>query len=378
MSRSVPTHPHPSPRIAGCEPYVSPLSTFDTDLRLNGNEGVEPPGSLFDAIRERFPMLLQQYPTVMELESLLARRFGLPRDQVLVTAGADDALYRACLALLAPDRAFVVPLPTFEMLVHYGRMAAGRIVEIRWQGGGYPTDAVIDAVDDDTALIAVVSPNNPTGATATHADLKRLSASAPHAILLVDLAYIEFAEQDLTPTALALPNAVAIRTLSKAWGLAGLRVGYALGPPDILRWLRAAGNPFAVSGVSASLAAAWLETGQPTVDAFAQRVRRERADLFSILRELGAEPLPSQANFVCARFVDAGGVWKGLARLGIAVRPFPHHPTLGDFLRITCPGNQVAFERLTRALRQVVGSSGVGERLTPGSNIETKRETWGA
>ncbi len=377
MTRSLHTHPRPSPRIAGCEPYFSPQSAYDIDLRLNGNEGVEPPASLFDAIRDRFPILLQRYPTVMELESLLARRFGLPCDQVLVTAGADDALYRACMALLAPDRAFVVPVPTFEMLVHYGRLAGGRAVEIEWQCGPYPTDAVIDAVDDDTALIAIVSPNNPTGATANHSDLKRLSASVPHALLLVDLAYAEFADEDLTQTALALPNAVAVRTLSKAWGLAGLRVGYALGPPDVLRWLRAAGNPFAVSGVSAGLAAAWLETGQSTVDAFVQRVRRERGGLFSILRALGAEPLPSQANFVCARFTDAAGVWKGLARLGIAVRPFPQHPTLGDFLRVTCPGNRVAFERLTRALRQVVGSNGVGDRLTQASNIETKRETRG-
>ena len=106
---------------------------------------------------------------------------------------------------------------------------------------------MLDACDAETSVIAVVSPNNPTGGVISSQDLRRLSEGAPQAILMVDLAYVEFANKDLTPVALELPNAVVFRTFSKARGLAGLRVGYALGPARWLNVLRSVGLPYPVS-----------------------------------------------------------------------------------------------------------------------------------
>ena len=343
----------PSPRITDVTPYHSPTPARPIDLWLNGNEGLAPPTTLMDGLGGSMVELVRRYPNVSELEALIAEREGVPRECVVVTAGADDAIYRACLTVLDRGRELILPVPTFEMIERYARLAGGEIIPIDWSRGQYPTDSVINTITSRTALIAVVSPNNPTGAVASSEDVRRLGAAAPQALLLVDQAYGEFAEENLTRAALELPNALVSRTLSKAWGLAGLRVGYALGPVRIIRWLRCAGNPYSVASLSAALAIRRLREGEAALRIFVERIRAERAELCDVLREIGAEPRPSQANFVLAGFENAAGFCDGLARRGIAVRAFPNHPSISDCLRITCPGEPAAFARLLDELRQV-------------------------
>ena len=163
--------------------------------------------------------------------------------------------------------------------------------------------------------MAVVSPNNPTGAVVTADDLLRLRRAAGDLPLLLDAAYAEFADLDLTAAALALPRTLVLRTLSKAWGLAGLRVGCLLGPPDLLDELRAWGQPYAVAGTSVALARQALAVGGDAMDAGVAAARVARAALAAQLQRLGARPLPSQGNFVLCR--PAGG---GLHRRGARER----------------------------------------------------------
>ena len=355
MNCDAPFELRPAERAASCEPYRSPVPPGPIDLWLSGNEGATPPANLLAAIRNA-SAVARRYPDADSLERRVAERFQHPREGVIITAGADDALFRAALALLSPGREMILPTPTFEMLERYARIAGGDVRSIDWPAGTYPTDAVIAAASERTAIIAVVSPNNPTGAVATVDDLQRLSAAAPQALLLVDLAYVEFADVDLTSAALALPNALVVRTFSKALGLAGLRVGYALGPPQVIRWLRSVGQPYAVSGISAVLAEESLVSGDAPLQAFVSRVREERDAMTQVLRECGANPSASQGNFVLARFSDAAAVWRSLAERGIAVRAFATHPQLHNHLRITCPGEPGAFARLIVALRHATST----------------------
>lgn len=345
----------PAARVAGGRPYSSTQTDRPIDLWLNGNEGVVPPSELLQALAAKGPEILRRYPKAAALEHLIAGRHGLDPTRVLVTSGVDDALYRACLAMLEPGREVILPTPTFEMLPRYTQLAGAKTIDVPWPQGDYPTDRVLECVSPQTAMIVVVSPNNPTGAVASAADIRRLSAAAPHALLVLDFAYGEFADEDLTPVGLSLPNALVMRTLSKAWGLAGLRVGYVLGPAELVNWLRITGNPYAVAAPSLAMAAAWLEEGGSTVDAFVRCVREERENLIALLRRLGGRPLPSQGNFVLVQLANALRVFEELARRGIAVRAFPDHPELHDRLRITCPGSPAAFTRLTGALQEVLG-----------------------
>jgi histidinol-phosphate aminotransferase len=353
--------PRPVRSVAGTRAYSVPRSATPVDLYLDGNEGAVPPCELFGVLATQGVALMRDYPSTRSLEGLLARRLGVAPEQVIVTAGADDALDRICRAMIEPGRTLVLPEPSFEMFRRYASLAGGAVVSVPWLQGAFPTQAVIDAVDASTAVVVMVSPNNPTGAVATAEDLEAVAAAAPEAIVIVDHAYVEFADEDLDLSAVArgLPNVVVVRTLSKAWGLAGLRVGYATGSEEVIGWLRAAGHPYAVAGPSLALAAGHLQNGEQAMGAFVDVVRTQRRSLETLLNDLGATAQPSQGNFVFARHPNALWVRDAMASLGIAIRAFPGRSGLEDALRIACPGNVADFARLEHGLRAALAPEAV-------------------
>jgi histidinol-phosphate aminotransferase len=342
----------PSPRVAGISGYSVPRSALPIDLPLDGNEGLRPPPALLAACAEIQADAVRRYPSTGALAAALAARHGVDPGRVLVTAGADDALDRMARAMLVEGREIVLPVPSFEMIERYSRLAGGAIVEVPWPEGPYPRAGVLAAITERTAIVCVVTPNNPTGAVATIDDVRAVADAAPRALVLLDQAYGELADEDLTPLARDIPNVLVVRSLSKAFGLAGLRVGYALGAPEVIGWLRAAGGPFTVAGPSMHLAAARLALPPADVAAYVERIRFERRALFALLAELGYAPVPSQANFVLARCPDPVGLRDATARRGIGIRAFPGKKHLEDAVRITCPGDERDFERLTGALRE--------------------------
>jgi len=343
----------PVPAIEATKPYAVPRAGAPIDLFLDGNEGATPPADLIEALRVAAPGVLRDYPGTGALAADLAARFGVSADRVLVTAGGDDALDRVCRAVLAPGREVVFPTPGFEMVARYARLAGGAIVEVPWPEGPFPTDAVLAAVTERTTLIVATTPQNPTGAAIAAGEIRRLCEGAPGALVLVDLAYVEFADNDPTSEALAHGNALVVRTLSKAWGLAGLRIGYAIGSPEVIRWLRVAGAPYAVAGPSVAMARARLASGEADMAAFVARIRSERATLSARLADLGMRPIPSDANFVLVDVGDALWVRDAMAGLGIAVRAFPGRPDLDGRVRIALPGEPVAFDRVLAAFDTV-------------------------
>ncbi len=335
--------------------YAPPSTGAPIDLWLDANEGPGERGTDVSRFLSTLgPDVIRRYPNPGGLERTLAVRWNIEASQVLVTAGGDEAIDRACRVFLGPGRELILPTPTFEMIPRYARLAGAAVVTTSWPEGSYPIDDVLRLINERTAMIAVVSPNNPTGDVATASDLQRLAAAAPNAIVLVDLAYAEFAEQDLTAAALALPNAVVIRTFSKAFAMAGLRVGYAIGSAGNIRAMRAAGSPFPVCGLSLAAAEQAAQCAETYLPPIVARVRVERDRLFDLLTDLGARPRRSQGNFVLAEFTDAEWAWHALAGLGIAVRRFPPGAGLEESLRITCPGEERAFDRLCRGLRSAL------------------------
>jgi histidinol-phosphate aminotransferase len=294
----------------------------------------------------------RRYPDASRLERVLGERLGTDAAGVLVTNGGDDAIDRVCRACLGPGDEIVVPSPSFEMIARSAEMACGRVVRVGWMGGDFPGEAVLAGVTERTRVLAIVSPNNPTGGVIGRGELERLSAALPGVLLMVDLAYTEFATEDLTDAALALPNAVIVRTFSKAYGLAGLRVGYAAGPASTIDAMRAAGGPFACSAVSVAAAEAVLEMPESVLSERINRVRAERDAIAALLRARGCTVLPSEANFVLARFADAAGVWRAMGERGVRLKRFAT-PELADWLRIGCPGDAGGLERLLNAFGEV-------------------------
>ncbi|MFT4541441.1 MAG: histidinol-phosphate aminotransferase [Planctomycetota bacterium] len=335
-------------------PYAPPAVSGSIDLQLSRNEGRAPRTEPLEQVT--IPLTrLSRYPELTELKKQLALRFGLPTDRVLLTAGGDDALLRTCLATLSEGQEALVATPTFEMIPRYAALTGGSVREVAWPEGAFPIDAMIAAVNERTAVAYVVSPNNPTGAVATRLDVQRIAEALPHGLVVLDAAYGEFADDDPTEATLELENVVVVRTLSKAWGLAGLRVGCILATRSWVQRLEASGNPFPVSVSSAAIALQRLVTGENDVQDYIAQVAVERDELATLLRNLGASPAqPACANFVLARGVDPGWVTAALATQGIAIRAFPDHRELADAVRITVPGDPIAFARLQRALASAI------------------------
>jgi histidinol-phosphate aminotransferase len=328
-------------------PYSPPPMGEGIDLDLSRNEGRQPSPDLLQRIEDP-GRLMGQYPDTTALRRALADLHGLAPERVLVTAGADDALFRCFLARVGPGRSAVATSPSFEMLPIYAAQAGGELIEIEWWDERFPTQEVIKSLSEGAGTAFVVSPNNPTGNVIASEDLTRVADSAE--LVVLDGAYMEFAEVDLTAEALLRDNVVVLRTMSKAWGLAGLRVGYALGPPDLLSEIGAFGNPYSVTGLSQAIATMQLES-RDEIEKDVQEIRRERVELVGVLDDLGVGTLPSQANFVLAGFEEAEWVWRATASLGIGLRRFPDRPRLEAHLRIGLPGRRDAFARLTGAIR---------------------------
>lgn len=342
----------PAPGVATTMLYAPSRHLAPCDLDLSGTEAVGTLLALRDGLPPEALTCAARYPDARALDALIAARFGIEPDRVIVTAGADDALDRACRAVLTPAHNAILTAPTFEMLPRYVALAGASVRTARWPAGAFPTDDVIALADDHTALVAIVSPNNPTGAVASIADIRRIHDAVPSALIVADLAYVEFADADPTADALALPRVVVVRTLSKAWGLPGLRVGYALGSTETVAWLRRAGSPFPVSSISLALGARALESGEPTRDATVAAVRRNRGRLQGLLEVLGAAALPGQANFVAVAGRRARWIHDALAGFGIATRLLAADEV--DRVRITVPADDATHARLEYAVRSAL------------------------
>jgi histidinol-phosphate aminotransferase len=327
------------------QPYQPPVLSDDIDLDLSRNEGrpVDPELLARVAIADG---TANRYPDSTELRSGIADLRGVSPERVLVTAGGDDALFRCCAALITPGTRTVTSTPTFEMVARYAGLHQPDLVEVPWKGGAFPVDAMTGVASPGSTCV-VVSPNNPTGEVIDADDLTSLSGAFEYVVL--DGAYTEFADIDITVTALSFPNVLMIRTLSKAWGLAGLRVGYLMGGAELVQRISAFGNPYPVSRFSLAVAAARISSNHG-VDTYIREVKRERRLLADYLRSQGFDPIPSQGNFVYFEAPDPQSIVARLADAGIAVRVFPDRPGLEDSIRITLPGNSDEYDRLAGAL----------------------------
>lgn len=333
--------------------YRVEQSLAPTDLKLAGNEGVGPDPSLFEELLAAGTETLRCYPSNAELTADLAASLGLESSQVLLTAGGDEGLDRICRLTVGQGGHAILPWPGFEMTRRYLELTPARVDRIAWTEHRLPIDAMLAEVRPDTRLIVVTSPNNPTGGVATAADLQRLAEAAPDATLLVDLAYAEYADEDLTRAALALPQAIVVRTFSKAWGLAGCRVGYLLGQPSTIARLAGIGGPYPVSGPSLALARKRLAEGGDAMRAAVRATRTRRDALVATLDEMGWNPRRSEANFVVCEPGDPVEARDRLAGMGIATRAWPGQDGLESLLRIGCPTRDADQSRLLRALRIV-------------------------
>ncbi len=323
-------------------------------LWLDKNEGPPLRPELLRSLRRLDGECLRRYPSRARLQVALARHFRVDPACVLVTAGADDGFLRWSRAVLAPGQGVLLHEPTFGLIRTTAQAAGARVEGLPWLAGTFPAAAFAERMAKThrgpAPFVLLVRPNNPTGRCVELRTMRDLVERAGGQLVGVDLAYGEYAEpdaQELGSELAARDNTLLFGTFSKAHGLAGLRVGYAVGPPEVVRAMEAAAGPYPVAGLALELAQVALELGPDK--AHIEQVAKERESLAALLSGLGAQTLPSFANFVLTRPpVDAIELQRALAARGVVVRSFAGDALLAPWLRITCPGNAehlVHFER---------------------------------
>jgi histidinol-phosphate aminotransferase len=340
------------PELRDLKPYYkAPLEGHP--LRLDQNTNLSGPNP---ALAKVNPTSLDaaQYPG-RDADALLAALcefHGLPEDRFLAGNGGDELLEILVKAFGEPGSVLAVPAPTYSLYPAIAKAAGLRYKPVPTKGGFTQLD-VEGILAAKPRMVWVASPNNPTGVRFNGGDLERLIAGV-EGIVLVDEAYIEYAglKHSLLPRVDEFDNVVVLRTFSKAYGLAGLRVGYLAANADLADRLRLAKPPFNVNVYSEAVAVAALQE-QEWVDAGVKAVRQERERLAAALKQLGFRVHPSEANFLLTDPpLDAGELLLRLRKEGILARTFPSTPGLERTIRFTV-GGPAETDRLVAALTRI-------------------------
>ena len=313
--------------------YAPDRTPCAVDLSDNTNLWGVPP-SAAAVLREVDAAAVTRYPALYagRLKEALARYAGVQPDQVVTGCGSDDVLDSAIRAFARPGDIVAHPDPSFAMVPIFARLNGLGAVAVPL-AGDFDVDA--DAMLATGArIVYICSPNNPTGTAASRSEIERLIARAPGVVVL-DEAYAEFMGPGWMADAPRIENLLVTRTMSKAFGLAGLRVGYAVGNPELVAAVEKSRGPYKVSAVAERAACAALDADLGWVRSRIDEARSNREAFSDALRHRGFAPLPSTSNFVLVPVRDATAITKRMRDAGVAVRPFPALPEIGDAVRIT-------------------------------------------
>ncbi len=292
-----------------------------------------------------------RYPTpgTDDLRESLGEWLGVAPANLLGGCGSNDILDSALRALVEPGSQVAYAAPTFVMTAHFAAANSLVPVPVPIRADGQPD---VDAlVATGAPVIYLASPNNPGGGAASNTAVDALLDRAPYLVIL-DEAYIEFAGASRACEAVARGNVLVTRTFSKAWGLAGLRLGYGVGAARLIEEIEKARGPFKVNALAEEAATAAVRHDQRWLASIVAQVTTARDEFVGQLRQLGFEPLRSDANFVSIPVPDARRAAVLLAERGVAVRAFIAAPVFGDLLRITI-GPAAARQRVLEALAGV-------------------------
>jgi histidinol-phosphate aminotransferase len=322
------------PEIAQLRPYQpgKPASELRRELglerivKLASNEGpLGPFPAALEALADA-AATLNRYPELgRELAERLAARHGLDPQRVAPGNGADAVIGHLSLAYLRPGDEVVMGWPSF-VSHHLSAVKMGaQPVHVALRDGACDLEAMAARIGPATRMVYVCSPNNPTGGIVSGESLARFLDGVPEGVLVViDAAYHEYVDDPRHADAIGAyarrPNVVVLRTFSKIYGLAGLRIGYAVAAAEVVEQLAKVRGPFDVSQAAAAAAIASLgDTGELARRRDQNRVERER--LVAGIRSLGLDPLPAAANFVCVEVGDGDALAGRLEREGVIVRP---------------------------------------------------------
>jgi histidinol-phosphate aminotransferase len=312
-----------------------------TIIKLASNENPRGIGPRTRAAIDAALADIARYPdgNGFELKQALASRYGVDQGSIVLGNGSNDVLELVALAFLGPGRAAVMSQHAFAVYPLATQARGARSIVVAAKSYGHDLETMARAVDDETYVIWVANPNNPTGTFAPPEEVEAFLRRVPERVLVVlDEAYNEYLPSDLRGDSVKWlkrhPNLVLTRTFSKAYGLAGLRVGYALAHASVADIMNRVRQPFNVNSIALAAAVAALGDMEFVARSYAENLRGLE-QLEQGARSLGLEFIPSRGNFVSIRVGRAPEIYRRLLRRGVIVRPVGGGYELPEHLRVT-------------------------------------------
>jgi histidinol-phosphate aminotransferase len=339
--------------------YRPPLASRQ-GLRLDFNEstvGCSP--RVLAKMRSLDAEVLARYPEREPIEATVADYLALDAAQVLLTNGVDEGIHLLCSAYLDSSDEAIIAVPTFAMYALFMQAEGARVIQISsGENFAFPLEDVLSAISKRTRLIVVANPNNPTGTVAGCETLLQIAHAAPLAAVLVDEAYFEFYGKTIFDHRPWPENLFVARTFSKAYGLAGLRIGILAGDTRQISMVRRVASPYNVNAIALAVLPEALRD-QPYVERYVAEVRSGRTELEQELKILGLRYWPSHANFVLVRVGSAHTEFiQAFRARGILIRDRSTDPGCEGCVRLTV-GSSKHTQILIEALRDVVEKLGL-------------------
>ena len=327
-------------------------------IKLASNENLLGPSQkAVAAIQKELPTiyLYPEGPCTV-LRQALAQKFSLPEGMIVISNGADNLILMIASAFVNEGDEVIVADPTFTVYTNVTQIMGGKSIKVRLKDFTHDLDGMLKKVNRKTKLVFICNPNNPTGTTITKELFDHFISKLPdHVIVVLDEAYGDFVEDPFYPNGLDYiqeRQVILLRTFSKVYGLAGLRIGYALGREDLVDCLYQVREPFPVHRLAQVAAVAALSDEDHVIKSI-QLVYEGKRYLYKELDKRGLSYVPSQANFIFIDFEkDSGEVFKGLLREGVIIRPGKiwGYPT---FARVTI-GKMEHNRRFIKALKKIL------------------------
>ncbi|MFN4065102.1 MAG: histidinol-phosphate transaminase [Parazoarcus communis] len=292
------------------------------------------------------------------LKAAIARKFDVSSEQIVIGNGSNDILELAAGAFLAPGRSAVFSQHAFAVYPLASNAVGATCIEVPAKDFGHDLEAMAAAIRPDTRVVFIANPNNPTGTLLAGAEieffLERVSSDV---LVVLDEAYTEYLAPGQRYDAIGwlkrFPNLLVSRTFSKAYGLAGLRVGYCIAHPEVADLMNRVRQPFNVSSIALAAAEAALADDEFLAQS-AEINRRGMVQITAAFADLGLTWIPSAGNFVTFRVGDAAGVNQALLRQGVIVRPIAGYG-MPEWLRVSI-GLPEENARFIEALRQILAN----------------------
>jgi len=357
--------------LAGLVPYDAKEVRAEVVLASNENP-MNLPSELIARLAERlhdFKFNRYPDPTASDLRKLVAEANGLDPENVLIGNGGDELIFDLLLAWGGPGRTLLDMPPTFGMYAIDAASTGTELVRVpRNEDFSVDREAVLARVaEGDIDVVIIANPNNPTGNLSDESFLIDL-LSVSDAIVMVDEAYFEFSRHTMRPHMSRHPNLVILRTFSKAFSLAGLRVGYALGDAEVISELMKVRQPYSVDAFSQWVASTVYRDRIIFEQGISEILRGRDVIAHGLALLPGIEVFPSEANFVLFRVEHASALWRDLLHThSILVRDFSRAPGLLDCLRVTV-GTAEENQRFIDAIEELMSGRGAlehfGERVS--------------